>query len=407
MNIVETHTHIVPGKKAVYFIEPVKSNIINIYSSIFNELLSQPRIFFIKNKSMLKQYDLFHILKYSGRVITSSLLFDCIANKTVLSIDDLPALNEEIKSLQTLIILAKYITLKNASELRKFIDFCEHVTKKSAKMSDILKELYENKSLSSYMRYIVAELRMDYSTDKYLHILTLPIDDAIKEMYNIGAIRDKPFYMPKFVDEIVTDGYYDSMTAEEYETHLLNEHKIANINIHPYLSIKHILANPLIKWNFRVLSTYIPFTDIIANPDLPWCWINVIKHYKPKFSEVSFLLKRSEDIRRVISIYSNITMYDIYKYKNILDFDGLTVNESIMINDIMENSELSWNMQLLPANPNMTESEILKYDYNIAGIYNNKLSNMDTFLFLCDKYKSEMHNKSTSLSSGYTIFALF
>lgn len=186
---------------------------------------------------------------------------------------------------------------------------------------------------------------------------------------NLDILYQRPFYIDEDQEKLKKSSELLSMnknisidTILTYRTDHFSEFKAAgkkkwkkideNIKwdwdliceIHRDISIKHVLDNPKIKWNWIQLSK-----NIIINID------------------------------------------EVKKYHKVINFDwsSLTYNPHIGLNDILNTPELPWDFKTISMNPNITLDDVendseIKWDWNMLS--ENIKMNVNQFLEYNLKY---------------------
>ena len=175
---------------------------------------------------------------------------------------------------------------------------------------------------------------------------------------------------------------------------------LSNLAENPNINIQFIKEHPEIEWNYNLLSTFLPISEIQKDPSSPWNYKSissnetltakfVIQHPNEDWSEylsnninVDFekIQKAGLDNLidfRLISFFANpkITIDFILNNLNRLDLSGFHKNGIIKMQDILDHPELVKNYAELSTNPNLEIWYVLankEEKWDIAELSGNK-----------------------------------
>ena len=217
-----------------------------------------------------------------------------------------------------------------------------------------------------------------YDYKDYYIKLNSSLPKIIKKKFGINLVRMKMQTIYPTIEELIKKN-----SNEIYVRQINHDNKnitflfikervyrsVSYTSHHPCITIKDVLDNPDLPWNWMDLSsnTSITAKDMINNPKLPWdwdCWES-----KPdttaRLINGDYISYNSESgIYNTYRILQNPNITVAYFRKNKRYFDrdwrDISCHPNITMKDIENNPDLPWEYKSVFRNPNLTVEYIEK-----------------------------------------------
>ena len=180
---------------------------------------------------------------------------------------------------------------------------------------------------------------------------------------------------------------------------------LVGLSSHPELTMDIIISEMdkhSTRWNWVLLSNNkaISIKTMHNNPIYPWSNMTALVNKPLRFVDALTMVEYSNSIK-IISQYCIITMDEIHKFKDIIDWESLTLNNSVSYEDIVLNPDLPWVYSVVKYKKNLNL-------YNYRECSNSLVYKQSSELLTdaCIEIIADYYNGNTQLCSELSQFSM-